>query len=117
MAFLSIHPLRPGHTLVVPRDEIDHWIDLEPELAKHVMAVAQSVGKAIDKGFKPAKVGLMVAGLEVPHCHIHLVPIDGVHDLDFSNQDPNPDPAALDRAAETIRQALRSLGFRQGADR
>jgi histidine triad (HIT) family protein len=116
VAFLSINPLRPGHSLVVPRKEVDHWIDLDAELAQHVMNVAQAVGKAVQLAFKPAKVGLMIAGLEVPHCHIHVVPINGLPDLDFANQDPNPEPAALDRAAAAIRDALRSLGFRQVAD-
>ena len=117
VAFLSINPLKPGHTLVVPRKEVDHWIDLDADLAQHVMSVALAVGKALQHGFKPAKVGLMIAGLEVAHCHIHLVPIDGLSDLDFANQDPSPDPTALDRAAATVRDALRSLGFRQVADR
>jgi histidine triad (HIT) family protein len=116
VAFLSINPLKPGHTLVVPRREIDHWIDLDADLARHVMGVALAVGKALQHGFKPAKVGFMIAGLEVRHCHVHLVPIDGLSDLDFANQDPNPEPAALDHAAATIRDALRSLGFRQVAD-
>ena len=117
VAFLSIRPLKPGHTLVVPRQEVDHWIDLEPVLAQHLMSVCQSVGKALQQGFTPAKVGVMIAGLEVPHCHIHLVPITDLRDLDFANQDLTPDPAALERAAETIRDALRSLSYRQVADR
>jgi len=116
VAFLSIHPLKPGHTLVITRKELDHWIDLDADLARHVMGVAQAIGKALWQGFKPAKVGLIIAGLEIPHCHVHVVPIEGVHDLDFANQELNPDPAALDRAAETVRNALRSLGFRQVAD-
>jgi len=115
VAFLSINPLRPGHTLVVPRAEVDHWLDLDPALTEHLFGVAQSIGKAIQQGFQPAKVGLMLAGLEVPHAHIHLVPIHSVLDLNFANQDKNPDPKDLDRAAETIRSALRSLGFRQVA--
>lgn len=116
VAFLSIRPLRPGHTLVVPITEIDHWLDLEPGLAGHLFTAAQAIGKALQHGFEPVKVGVVIAGLEVPHVHIHLVPIDGVHDLDFDRQDPNPDPAALDRAAATIRASLRSLGFSQVAD-
>jgi histidine triad (HIT) family protein len=115
VALLSINPLKPGHTLVVPRQEVDHWIDLEPALTKHLFGVAQAIGKALQLGFNPVRVGLMIAGLEVPHTHIHVVPINTVHDLDFSNQDSHPDPAALDRAAETIRAALRSLGYRQAA--
>lgn len=116
VAFLSIHPLKPGHTLVVPRREVDHWIDLEPALAQHLMSVSQAIGKALQQGFTPTKVGVMIAGLEVPHCHIHLVPISDLHDLDFANQELTPDAAALDRAAVTIRGALRSLGYREVAD-
>jgi histidine triad (HIT) family protein len=111
VAFLSINPLRPGHTLVVSRAEIDHWLDLEPALAQHLTAVAHSVGRAIQDAFKPVKVGLMIAGLEVPHVHLHLVPIHELSDLDFRRAEKNPDPAALDRAAEAIRASLRRLGF------
>lgn len=116
VAFLSINPLKPGHTLVVPRDEVDHWLDLAPELAAHLIVVAQTIGKALQRGFKPLKVGMMLAGLEVPHTHLHLVPIDAVHDLDFARQDRHPDPAALDRAAAIIRAELRTLGCPQVAD-
>jgi histidine triad (HIT) family protein len=116
VAFLSIHPLRPGHTLVVSRAEVDHWLDLHPDLAAHLMTVAQAIGKAVQQAFKPVKVGLMIAGLEVPHVHLHVVPIDGVHDLDFSRQDLNARAEDLDRAAESVRAALRRLGFTQVAD-
>jgi histidine triad (HIT) family protein len=116
VAFLSIHPLRPGHTLVVPRAEVDHWLDLSPELAAHLMRVAQSVGKAVERAFKPARVGLMIAGLEVPHVHLHVVPIDTVHDLDFSNQDLNAKPEDLERAAQSLRAALRELGYAETAE-
>lgn len=114
VAFLSINPLRPGHTLVVPRAEVDHWIDLPAALAAHLMTVARAVGCAQQQAFNPTKVGLMIAGLEVPHVHLHVVPIDGVHDLDFANQDRNPNPADLDRAAETLRATLRTLGYAEG---
>jgi len=117
VAFLSIQPLRPGHTLVVPREEVDHWIDLEPELARHLITVTQSIARALQHGFQPKKVGVAIAGLEVPHCHIHVVPIDAIRDLDFANQNASPRPADLDCAAETIRSALRHLGFTQVADR
>lgn len=105
-AFLTIAPLKPGHTLVVPIAEVDHWLDLEPELAGHLMAVAQRVGQAVQKVWQPAKVGLMIAGLEVPHVHLHLVPIWNVHDLDFAKQDRNPEPAALDGAMQKLRAAI-----------
>lgn len=106
VAFLSIHPLRRGHTLVVPIQEVDHWLDLEADLRDHLFRVSQTIGQALQRGFKPEKVGLMLAGLEVPHCHIHLVPIDSAMDLNFGNQDLHPDPADLDRAAEIIRAEL-----------
>jgi histidine triad (HIT) family protein len=115
VAFLSIRPLRPGHTLVVPRAEVDHWLDLEPDLAAHLTGVAQAVGKAIQHGLRPVKVGLMIAGLEVPHVHLHLVPIQTLHDLDFERQDPNPDPTMMDGAADTIRASLTTLGYTQVA--
>jgi histidine triad (HIT) family protein len=111
VAFLSIRPLRPGHALVVPRAEIDHWLDLDTALLDHLFETAQAIGKAQMAGFKPARIGVMLAGLEVPHCHIHVVPIRGVHDLDFGNQDPNPDPALMDAAAQTLRSELRKLGY------
>jgi histidine triad (HIT) family protein len=116
VAFLSNRPLRPGHTLVVPRAEIDHWLDLDAGLLAHMSETAQAVGKAQMAGFKPERIGLMLAGLEVPHCHFHVVPIRGLHDLDFGNQDPNPDPEAMDDAAHTIRRELQRLGYSQVSD-
>jgi histidine triad (HIT) family protein len=111
VAFLTIHPLRPGHTLVVPRAEVDHWLDLDGGLASHLMSVSQSIGRAIQRCFQPAKVGLMIAGLEVPHTHIHVIPIRELSDLNPANQNLHPDPAALDAAADEIRAALRALGY------
>ena len=115
-AFLSIAPLRPGHTLVVSRQEVDHWIDLDPATASHLMTVAQSIGRAQQQAFAPAKVGLIVAGLEVPHVHLHVVPIQSERDLHFGNADPDPKPADLDAAGMTLRAALRSLGYSETAD-
>lgn len=116
VAFLSINPLQPGHTLVVPIAEVEHWIDLEPDLVQHLTAVAHAIGKVQQQVFRPAKVGLMVAGLEVPHVHLHLVPIRGVHDLDFANAEPDPEPAELDRAAGAIRDGLRVAGHAEATD-
>lgn len=116
VAFLSIAPLKPGHTLVVPREEIDHWLDLDPALMQHLTQVSQCVGKAIASGFEPVRVGTMILGLEVPHVHIHVVPIWGVHDLDFANADPNAKPEDLDAAAETLRRELRAQGRAEVAD-
>jgi histidine triad (HIT) family protein len=116
VAFLTIAPLRPGHTLVVPREEIEHWVDLEPDLLARLTSVSQAIGKAIDEAFHPTKVGMMIAGLEVPHVHLHVVPIDTVHDLDFANADADPSPESLDDAATQIRASLRSLGYEQVGD-
>jgi histidine triad (HIT) family protein len=115
VAFLSIRPLRPGHTLVVPRLEVDHWIDPEPELLSHLMTTAQAIGKAQVSAFHPARIGLMIAGLEVPHLHLHVVPIRGMQDLDFANQDPNPDPGMMDGAAAAIRKELAGMGFAESS--
>jgi len=106
VAFLTIEPLSPGHTLVVPIEEIDHWIDLDPDLAAHLMQVAQRVGRAIYDVYRPTKVGLTILGLEVPHAHIHVSPIDTERDLDFARADRAPRPEDLDEAAERIRQAM-----------
>jgi histidine triad (HIT) family protein len=116
VAFLTIQPLKPGHTLVVPIEEVDHWLDLEPNLAQHLVNISQQVGKAIDRAFEPAKVGLIIAGLEVSHVHLHVTPIHALQDLNFANADPNPDPLEMDAAAEKIRGALRELGCAEVVD-
>ena len=110
VAFLSIAPMKPGHTLVVPREEVDHWIDLTPEVNQHLAHVSQIVGRAIQSGFNPTRVGTMVLGLEVPHVHIHVVPIWGLHDLDFANADSSAKGEDIEAAAEVIRRELRAMG-------
>lgn len=106
VAFMSINPLQHGHALVVPIAEIDHWLDLAPDLAAHLMVVAQRVGRAQQEAFSPVRVGLMIAGLEVPHVHLHVVPITNVGDLNFANAQMNPDPASLTDAAAAITAAM-----------
>ncbi len=110
VVFLSINPMHPGHALVVPREEIDHWIDLEPTLAAHLFQVAQTIGRAQDASLSPRRVGVMIVGDEVPHVHIHVVPFDSVAELSFAHADPDPPPGSLDVAAARIREALRDLG-------
>ncbi len=110
VAFLTIAPIAPGHALVVPIDEVDHWVDLEPDLAAHLMEVARVVGRAQVQAFPAARIGMIIAGLEVPHCHMHLVPIESEADLSFARADHDPDPAALDDAADRLRAALRDQG-------
>ncbi|MFZ6002639.1 MAG: HIT family protein [Actinomycetota bacterium] len=110
VAFLTINPITPGHTLVVPVAEVDHWLDLPVEVAQRCMAVAQVIGQAQMTAFSPRRVGMIIAGLEVPHTHLHVIPIESESDLSFAKADPSPDPAALDQAAESLRSALRGLG-------
>jgi histidine triad (HIT) family protein len=116
VAFMSINPLRPGHTLVVPRQEVDLWTDCPPELRNHLFEVSQTIAKAIQQVYLPERVGLMIAGLDVPHLHIHLVPIDGVRDLDFANAASNVDREELDESARSIRQVMTSQGTRGVSD-
>lgn len=108
VAILTIAPLNPGHTLVIPIEEVDHWLDLSDELAAHLFSVAKSIGRAMQSAFQPEKVGLMIAGLEVRHVHLHLVPIWNIQELEFSRQDRNPDLADLDAALQRLRAALDS---------
>jgi histidine triad (HIT) family protein len=110
VAFMSINPLRDGHVLVVPQAEIDHWLDCPSDLRDHLMEVAQMIGRALQTVHDPAKVGLMIAGLEVPHLHIHVVPIDGVRDLDFANAAASVEREYLESQAEAIRNALMTMG-------
>ncbi|MEX2563440.1 MAG: HIT family protein [Nitriliruptoraceae bacterium] len=110
VAFLSINPITTGHTLVVPRVEVDHWLDLDPAVWTRVADVARIVGTGIQRAFSPSRVGQMIAGFEVPHVHVHVLPIASEGDLDFAKAAREPDPATLDDAHTRIRQALRDLG-------
>jgi histidine triad (HIT) family protein len=106
VAFLSINPLRPGHTLVVPVEEIDHWLDAPPGLNAHLFGLAQRIGQAQKEVLAPDRVGLIVAGLEVPHLHVHVVPIRDEGDLDFANAARQVDAAEQDAIAARLREAL-----------
>jgi histidine triad (HIT) family protein len=109
VAFLTIQPMMPGHTLVVTREEIDHWIDVEPGLSAHLFHVAQLIGKAQDAEWHPRRVGVLIVGEEVPHVHVHVVPIDSPNELTFAHAHDATDDA-LDDAADRIRARLRELG-------
>jgi diadenosine tetraphosphate (Ap4A) HIT family hydrolase len=110
VAFLSINPMHPGHALVVPRAEVDHWIDLDPELAAHLFQVAQTIGQAQMAAVSARRIGMLIVGDEVPHVHLHVVPFDSVSELSFAHADPNPPEGSLEDAAGKIRAALRDLG-------
>lgn len=109
VAFLSINPITPGHTLVVPREEVDHWIDLDEDLAAHLMAVAHRIGKVQQAVFAPDRIGMIVAGFEVPHAHLHVLPITGMGDLDFSHAASGP-PDDFAEVADRLRTALGAAG-------
>ena len=105
-AFLTILPVRPGHTLIVPRQEIDQWTDADPELLTHCTAVAQRIGQAVKQAWQAPRASLVIAGFEVEHLHLHVWPVWGLGDFDFTEADPNPSPESLDDAQARIRAAL-----------
>ncbi len=110
VAFLSINPLAPGHVLVVPIEEIDHWVDASPTLATHLFAVAHTIGRAQQQVFECERVGVIVAGYEVPHTHIHVIPTSSMAQLSFANAAASVDRDELESWAESIRSSLRDAG-------
>lgn len=110
VGFLSINPLGPGHTLVVPRAEIDQWVDADAELTAHLMQVARTVGRAVREIWSPPRVGLIVAGFEVPHLHVHVFPAWDMAAFDFANAAADVDAAEQDGHADALRGALRAAG-------
>jgi histidine triad (HIT) family protein len=110
VGFLSINPLGPGHTLVVPREEVDHWVDADPALVAHLTAVSQTIGRAVAAVWQPPRVGLLVAGFEVPHLHVHVFPAWGMGAFDFANAAASVDAAEQDAHRDALRTALREAG-------
>jgi diadenosine tetraphosphate (Ap4A) HIT family hydrolase len=109
VAFLTIQPMTQGHTLVVPRAEIDQWQDIDKAALGRVMSVAQLIGKAVCRAFDAQRAGVIIAGLEVPHLHVHVFPTRSLSDFGFANVDNNPSPASLDEAQAKIKAALAEL--------
>ena len=112
----SINPLQPGHTLVVPVEEVDHWVDLDPAQVSHLMAVAQHVGRAQQAAFGTERIGVIIAGFEVPHTHVHVIPMDDMGGLDFRNAAASVSVDELTAAADRIRAELRRAGHGEVAD-
>lgn len=106
IAFLDVNPLRPGHTLVIPKLEIDRFFDLDPELLAHLMRFAQQVSYALEKAVECKKIGVAVIGLEVPHAHVHLIPIQKVSDMDFSQPKLKVAQEELSQLSQKIRQFM-----------
>ncbi len=105
-AFMSINPLAPGHVLVVPIEEVDHWIDCSPTLSAHLFDVARTIGRGQQAAFDCERIGLIVAGFEVPHAHLHVIPTQGMGDLSFANAAASVTREDLDVWAEAIRTNL-----------
>lgn len=106
VAFMSINPLADGHVLVVPIEEVDHWIDASPELSAHLFAVSHKISEALAKAFPCERVGLIIAGYEVNHCHIHLIPTQSMHELNFANAAQSIEREKLEAHAAKIIAAL-----------
>lgn len=117
VAFLDVRPLAPGHCLVVPRVEVDEWTDLDGDLVGHLTSVAHTIGQAQKDVFNPSRVGLMIAGFEVPHVHMHVIPIDTMAQLDFANANTDPDQGALDQQLTDLRAALVAEGHAEVSSR
>lgn len=112
-SIMTIQPIREGHLLVIPKEEIDHWDDVPEAVALHLMAVSQKIARAMKTVIPCRRIGVSIVGLEVPHTHIHLIPIDSMADMDFSRA-VQAQPEQMSIMAEKIRTALESLGYLTG---
>lgn len=106
LAFLDSSPLVMGHTLVVPKKEVDYIFDLDEETLAGLHNFSKKVAIAIEKTVPCTRIGVMVIGLEVPHAHVHLIPINGIADMNFANPKLNPSQKKLVKLAEKIKNAL-----------
>lgn len=116
VAFLTIGPLQLGHAMVVPRAEVDQWIDLEPDVAAHLFEVAASIGRAQREEFGARRIGLLIEGYEVAHAHVHVWPSHSVADFDHANVLTDVSDADMDEAAERLRERLRAHGHTSVAE-
>lgn len=103
LAFLDIRPIKTGHTLVIPKCEIDYIFDLDDQLLSEILVFSKKVAKIIEKAVECKRIGIMVAGLEVPHAHVHLVPISSLGELNFANA-----KEAKDEELKAIAEKIRS---------
>jgi len=106
VAFLDIMPMVLGHTLVVPKQEVDYIFDLSDDQLREINLFAKKVGKAIEKAVPCKRIGIAVIGLEVPHAHVHLIPMNSADDLNFTRPKLKPSPEELAAVARKIRQYL-----------
>jgi len=109
LAFLDVNPLVKGHTLVIPKTEVDYIFDLDDALLTELMTFSKKVAKAVQASVPCKRIGVAVIGLEVPHAHVHLVPLNSMGDINFSKAKLNPAAAELMQTAEAIRTAYQNL--------
>ncbi len=109
MAFLTINPIATGHTLVVPIEEIDEWVDLPTATSSHLMLVARRIGLAQKQLYSCNRVGMIIAGFEIPHCHLHVIPANTMADLSFENAAAHVDPERLSEQAEQMASVLKTI--------
>lgn len=102
VVFMTINPITDGHALVVPRDEVDQWTDLDPALSRHLFDLATRVGNAQKRAFRCERIGLIIAGYEVPHCHLHVIPTNSLADLSFANAATSVERSVLENNASRI---------------
>ncbi|MEX2627669.1 MAG: HIT family protein [Ilumatobacteraceae bacterium] len=110
VAFMSINPIAHGHVLVVPIAEIDHWLDAPADLVAHLFDVTRVIGVAQQAAFACERVGVIIAGYEVPHTHVHVIPTSSMADVSFANAAASVERDELESAADAIRRELRAMG-------
>ncbi|GAB2593452.1 HIT family protein [Pseudactinotalea suaedae] len=110
VAFLTIGPLQLGHAMVVPRAEVDQWVDLEPDVAAHLFEVARLIGVAQREEFDAERIGLLIEGYEIPHAHVHVWPSRSAADFDVAQVMTDVPDADMDDAAVRLRDRLRAHG-------
>jgi histidine triad (HIT) family protein len=107
-AFLDINPLVEGHTLVIPKIEVDKFLDMPDNYLSEILLFAKPIASAIEKSFECKRCGLSVVGLEVPHAHLHLIPLNTMDDINFTRKKLSPSPEQLKKAQEKILNVLES---------
>ena len=112
IAILTIMPIKEGHAMVIPKQEVNHWDDVPEDTARHLMSVCQKVAKAVKAVVPCRRIGLSIIGIEVPHTHIHLMPMDTTADMDFKNARETPQEALAATAAR-IRDVLKDQGHQE----
>lgn len=113
IAILTVEPHNPGHSLVIPKKQIENWEDLPDELYIHCLQIVKKLGKVLKSVYRPEKLGIATVGFEVPHVHIHLIPLNKISDLDHTSAHKSS-PEVLKVEADKIRQQIKYSDMEQG---